>query len=86
MKEDYITELVASGEGNILMERCIEQCCELGPPLCQYTWIISGKCFAIGCKIENSNKCLPKTMSEVAESLYVEMTYNRLTEQTGMSI
>lgn len=82
-KVDHFNGFQGEQYGGSLKE-CAKQCCKLGPEICQYAWVFTGKCFAVGCTEENSRKCVPKTLSTLTTSIYVALHYPANYEPAGM--
>lgn len=73
---DHIKSAILEGSDDEAgVVECIQECCKLGPNLCQYVWIFTGKCFAVGCTEENAHKCAPLKVSTLESSVYASIQY-----------
>ncbi len=89
---DHIKSAILEGSDDEAgVVECIQECCKLGPNLCQYVWIFTGKCFAVGCTEENAHKCAPLKVSTLESSVYASIQYPSSSssfssqEQTGIT-
>lgn len=76
-KVDYFHGYM-DGEYSGSIEECAEQCCKLGPDICQYAWIFTEKCFIIGCSPLNAWKCAPEAVhySKLGPSIYASVAHS----------
>lgn len=64
---DHIDPYMISDGSSI--EECASQCCK-DPQLYQYAWIITAKCFCVGCDPLNKEKCAPMSLKTLTDSTY----------------
>lgn len=72
---DYIKPFLVDTSTEEGIKECVTQCCQLGSSRCQYVWLFTSKCFAIGCTAENADKCRPMRMPALSSSAYVAVEY-----------
>ena len=61
--------------GSLTNQECEQECCRLGPGLCQYAWVFERKCFAVACP-DNPENCEPKELAGI-ETTYLHMLWHR---------
>ena len=68
-------ELLGRANTRGSMSNFIVQCCQLGPSLCQYMWIIDNVCYAVSCR-EGSDACDPLVIpiTDDISSIYFKLT------------
>lgn len=78
--------LVDSYDDADIRDKCVQECCKLGPETCQFAWIFTGKCFAVGCTKENVDKCVPSSIPSMKSSTYILVVHSSVTteDQPGM--
>lgn len=78
--------LVDSYDDADIQDQCVQECCKLGPETCQFAWIFTGKCFAVGCTKENVDKCVPSSIPAMKSSTYILVLHSSVTtkDQPGM--
>lgn len=80
---DYIKSYHVDTSSEEGIKECISWCCQLGGNHCQYAWLFTGKCFAIGCTEENAGQCRPVHVLSLSSSIYVALRHRPGREQAG---
>ncbi len=70
---DYIDPFLITN-GSDIME-CAQACCKR-PALYQYAWIITSKCFCVGCDALTKEKCMPLSLSTLTDSTYARLGFH----------
>lgn len=57
--------------------KCLEECCDLGPSVCQFIWVFESKCFAVACSSGHDFLCEPKEIFDenASKTRYFAITH-----------
>ena len=69
-KVDHIDPYTISDGTSI--EECASKCCK-NTQIYQYAWIITAKCFCVGCDPLNEEKCAPISLKTLTDSTYARL-------------
>ncbi len=60
--------------GVLSVRQCVDACCEQGPHVCQYAWLLNGECYAVACEV-SPEKCTPEDLALGKGSTYIRVAY-----------